>query len=352
AVVLIQSSLLAQIDSVAPESAPALIFTAIPGDRGAAFDEALAAAFARPLHASDYMRAPFATGRLVAVRGVAVDPRRIDPGDRWAWDNDISMSAIGREPANAGVVAGRWWPADYVGAPLVALSAGAAKGMDVKVGDEITVSLLGRRIDARVAALRKIDFAGFGANFPVVIDPAALAGADLSAVAIARATAAEERRATRALGASFPQVNVISVREQLEAARDIFARLTLAIRGAASVATLAGLLVLAGAIAAGARARAREAAVLKVLGADSRQILALYLIEYGAVGAAAGTAGVALGCAAAWPVVTKVFQATWRIDWSGVGALVAGAALVAGSGGLLAAIRALAQRPAPVLRAP
>ena len=74
-------------------------------------------------------------------------------------------------------------------------------------------------------------------------------------------------------------------------------------------------------------------------------------MEYGLVGLIAGVAGVALGYAAAWPVVTQVFRIGWAVDWSGVAALVGGAALVAAGGGLLAAFAALAQRPAPVLRA-
>jgi putative ABC transport system permease protein len=122
------------------------------------------------------------------------------------------------------------------------------------------------------------------------------------------------------------------------------------VRGAAAVAALAGVLVLAGAIAAGARSRAREAALLKVLGAARGQVLAAYAIEYGAVGLIAGTAGVALGAAAAWPVVVKVFQARWSVDWGGVAALVGAAILLAGLGGWLAAARALAKRPAAALR--
>ena len=145
-------------------------------------------------------------------------------------------------------------------------------------------------------------------------------------------------------------MNVISVREQLEAAAGLFQRLTLAVRGAAAVAGLAGLLVLAGAIAAGAPARAKEAATLKVLGAARWQILTAYIIEYGAVGVAAGLAGVALGAAAAWPVVVKVFEASWNVDWAGIAALIAAAAALTGVGGLLAALHALAQRPAPMLR--
>ncbi len=351
AVVLIQSSLLAEVSDVAPRTAPALVFTEIPAAAGAAFDAAVARAFGRPLTADNYLRAPFATGRITRVRDAAVIRSRIDQADRWAYDNDITLSAIGPRPRDAGIVAGRWWPADYAGAPLVALSTDAARGERVKVGDTITVSLLGRDIDARVAVLRKVDLGGFGASFPIVLDPAAIAGADLANVAIAKASRAQERAVMRELGRSFPQVNVISVREQLESAGDLLARLALAVRGAAAVAGLAGLLVLAGAIAAGARARAREAATLKVLGASRRQILALYSLEYGAVGVIAGLAGVALGYAAAWPVVALVFETTWSVDWSGVAALIAGAAGLAGAGGLLAAAGALAQRPAPILRA-
>src|SRR5206468_8844184 len=122
----------------------------------------------------------------------------------------------------------------------------------------------------------------------------ALAGAGLRQVAIAKTDKAGEERVLRRLGTSFPEVDVISVREQLEAATDLFDRLALAVRGAAAVAALAGVLVLAGAIAAGARARTREAATLKVLGASRAQILGAYILEYGAVGVIAGAAGVAL----------------------------------------------------------
>jgi putative ABC transport system permease protein len=72
AVVLIQSSLLAQVSDAAPRTAPSLVFTGLAADRGAAFDAALAAAFGRPLTPATYLRLPFATGRIVAVRGLQI----------------------------------------------------------------------------------------------------------------------------------------------------------------------------------------------------------------------------------------------------------------------------------------
>jgi putative ABC transport system permease protein len=350
-VVLIQSALLNQVSEVAPRTAPALVFTDIPGDRTADFDAAVGRAFGQPLTPKNYLREPFVSGRITKVRGQAVNVARIPKMDRWAYDSDISMSAIGPKPEDPGITDGRWWPANYGGPPLVAMDVDVAKGEQVKVGDEVTISVLGRDIDARVAALRKVEFGGFGASFPLVVTPQAVAGAHLRQVAIAKASKAQEARVVRELGRTFPTVNVISVREQLEAATDLFDRLALAVRGAAAVAALAGLLVLAGAIAARARARTREAATLKVLGASRAQILGAYVLEYGAVGVIAGAAGVALGYAAAWPVVVKVFHAKWSMDWAGVAALVGAAAVVAGLGGLLAAFQALSKRPAPALRA-
>ena len=350
AVVLIQSSLLGEVAVAAPRTAPALVFTDIPADRAQAFDQAVTQAFARPLTRDTYLRAPYVTGRITALRGRPVELAKLPSAERWAFDNDISLSAVAAEPPNAGVTQGRWWPAAYAGPPLLAIDADIAKAAQLKVGDSVTLSVLGRDIDARIAVLRKVDFGAFGASFPLVLTPSSLAGADLHEVAIAKADRAQEARAVRALGASFPEVNVISVREQLEAATELFGRLALAVRGAAAVAALSGLLVLAGAIAARARARVREAAILKVLGASRAQILAAYTLEYGAVGAIAGAAGVALGYAAAWPVVVKVFQAHWSVDWAGVAALLAGAALLAALGGLIAAFQALSKRPAPALR--
>jgi putative ABC transport system permease protein len=349
AVVLIQSSLLNQVRAVAPKTAPAMVFTEIPGDRIAAFDAAVSA-IAGPLTAENYLRAPFVTGRIVRIKGQAFDIKSIADNARWAFDNDVALSAMGAEPAGANIKSGQWWGATYAGEPLVAMEQKVADGAGLKLGDSITLSVLGREIDVRIAVLRQVDWGGFGPTFALIVNPKAVEGAVLRNVAIAKVTKAQDLALTRALGRDFPAVNVISVREQLEAAGDLFDRLALAVRGAAGVAALAGLLVLFGAVAAGARARAKEAAILKVLGASRGQILVAYGVEYGAVGLIAGAAGVALGAAAAWPVVVKVFEAVWTIDWREAATLILVAAGLSAVTGLGAAMVALSRRPAPVLR--
>ena len=253
-------------------------------------------------------------------------------------------------PPTPGIVAGRWWAADYAGPPLIAMGQDPARAANIRIGDTITVNLLGRDVTATVAVIRRVDFGAFGASFPLVLTPGSIAGANPRQVAIAKASRAEEQRVVRALGQDFAEVNVISVRDQLEAATALFDRVALAVRGAAAVALLAALLVLGGAIAARAQERTREAAILKVLGASRLQVLSAYVIEYGLVGLIAGAAGVALGYAAAWPVVVRVFETDWSVDWNGVATLLAAASGIAAIGGLLAAFQALSKRPAPALR--
>ena len=348
-VVLVQSSLIRQVRTVAPNTAPSLVFTQIPDDRAGAFDAELARSLG-PLTPDRYRRAPFATGRITALNGRPVDVKAVKAEGRWAFDRDISLAAIAAAPSDSNVVEGRWWPADYQGPPLVMLDESIAHAAGLKPGDAITLSLLGRDLEARIAGLRHIDFGGFGANFPLVIDPAAIAGAGLRHVAIAKASAEQEHRALDALGRDFPGVNIVSVRETLESAAKLFDQLALAVRGAAGVAGVAGVLVLIGAIAATARARAREAAILKVLGASRGAVLAAYMIEYFSVGAIAGGAGALLGAAAAWPIVALVFKFRWSVDWASLAVVLAAVAGLTAVAGGVAALAALSARPAPTLR--
>ena len=349
AVVLIQSSLLAEVRDVAPNTAPSLVMTQIPSDRTAAFDAKMHQRMG-PLTPDRYRRSPFATGRITGLRGKPVDPKQIDPKARWAFDQDVSLSTLPAAPPDANLVSGHWWPADYAGAPLILIDQDIAAGAHLKVGDSLTLSILGRTLEAKIAGTRKVDWGQFGASFPLILNPSALAGANLREVAIAKTSPSQDEPIIAMLGRDFPGVNIISVREQLQSALKIFDQLAWAVRGAAAVAALSGLLVLIGAITASGQARTKESAILKVLGAARWQILAAFIIEYGAVGVIAGFAGVILGAAAAYPITRFVFQARWSMDWNGVAAILIAAAGIAAMGGLASALAALAKRPAPVLR--
>ena len=75
------------------------------------------------------------------------------------------------------------------------------------------------------------------------------------------------RKILNAVTRAFPAVTSVRVKDALDVVNRIVGQLGTAIRAAASVALIASVLVLAGALAAGNRARIHDAVVLKTLGA-------------------------------------------------------------------------------------
>ena len=348
-ILLIQSSLLAQVSTSAGKTAPSLIFTQVPPENAAAFDATVAAGMG-PLRADRYRRYPFATGRITAIRGVDVSQLKIAPSVKWAFDQDVGLSTLTTAPPEAKLTQGQWWPAGYNGPPRTVIDDEIAEGAGIKVGDTITMSILGRDLEVVVAGTRKIDFGQFGANFLIVLNAYALDGANLREIAIARTSKAQEDAVVTGVSRAFPNVNIVSVREQLDAAADIFAQIGLAIRSAAGVALVASLLVLIGAIAANAQARVREAAILKVLGSTRSFIITTYCAEYGAIGFVAGVTGIGLGLAAAYPIVHFGMHAPFVFDWAAVLEALLGVILTGAMFGGVAALATLSQRPIFALR--
>ncbi|MDE2621239.1 MAG: ABC transporter permease, partial [Sphingomonadales bacterium] len=164
------------------------------------------------------------------------------------------------------------------------------------------------------------------------------------------AGSAEQGALLRELVRRFPASSVIETGPVLRQARELLGQVSLAIGAAASVAVLAGLAVLAGAIMAARQRRLYDSVILRVLGASGGQLLRLQLAEWGLLAALLALVALALGGGIAWGLVVKLFGFDWLPDWPRVlGVLALGLALVLGLalGGSLPLLRA---RPASALR--
>jgi putative ABC transport system permease protein len=155
-----------------------------------------------------------------------------------------------------------------------------------------------------------------------------------------------------ALAVELPNVTPLEVGELARQVEETLDRIGLAIRIVAGVTLLSGALVLAGAVGAARRRHRFQSVMLKVLGARRADVVRTFLVEYAALGLAAAAAGVAIGAAAAWGVVT------WLLDMGFVPAplTIAGVVVLALALGLAAGIaglwRSLGQSAAAVLRSP
>ncbi len=350
-VAVTQANLLRQIQETAPDSLPSVVFTQIPAGVGGAFDDALAAAGVAVADAERYRRAPWLAGRITHLNGAPIVREDVAPSERWVIDGEIGLSFTGAAPPEAEVTEGAWWPDPYSGPPLISIEGDAARGLGAQVGDRLSFLILGRPVEAEIANFRRIDWGGFGANFAVLFAPGALEAARPAEIALARTAPEVEAGLSAALAEPFPDVNIISIGEALAAAAALFAELAVAVNAAASVAIVAGALVMVGAFAAAARRREPEAALLKTLGATRFGVLGLYAAEFAAAGFLAAALGAALGVAGAWPIVTQVFEAQWAFPWAPVAGVTLLAAIAAAAGGASVGWRALSRPPARVLAA-
>lgn len=347
---LIDGNLRRQIGSSLPERAPNFFFVDIqPADV-----DAFSALVAREAPAGTLMKVPMLRGRVVALNGVPAAKAEIRPEGAWVLRGDRGITYSATLPENATLSAGVWWPTDYRGEPLVSLSAREAEDLRLTIGDTVTVNVLGRDITARIASLRQVEWESMGINFVMVFSPDAFAGAPhswLATLTDRSATAADDARLLNAVTRAYPAVTSVHVREALDMVNRLVGQIGTAIRAAAGVALVASVLVLAGALAAGNRARIHDAVVLKTLGARRRTLMAAFALEYMLIGLATALFALLAGGVAAWFVVARIMSLPSHfLPEVAVATLLLSLAVTVGFG-LAGTWRVLGQKAAPVLRA-
>ncbi|SLN12162.1 ABC transporter permease [Oceanibacterium hippocampi] len=346
AVALIEGNLSRQVSERLPEEAPAFFFIDIQPDQIADVETVARAVSG----VEDFQSVPSLRGRLVRIKGQSTAEMTVDPDAAWVLRGDRGLTYAETPPENSQLVAGQWWPADYQGPPLVSMDEEIAAALGLEIGDTVTVNVLGRELTAEIANLRRIEWTTLGINFVMVFNPSALRAAPHSFIATAQAHGEAEAALFREITNRFPNVTVIRMKEALGMVNDLLDNIAAAVRATAAVTLLAGALVLAGAMAAGYRRRVYESVILKVLGAERRQIMRTYLTEYALLGLATAVVAGAIGWAAAYGVVTELMGAEWfALPWTLVGTALIGLAVTVLLG-LAGTWRVLAVRPAPMLR--
>jgi len=294
---------------------------------------------------------PSLRGRIVRLNGVPVEQAPIAPEAQWAVQSDRGLTYAATPPAGTRLVAGDWWPADYAGPPLISFDARIAANMGLGIGDTITVNVLGRDIEARIANLREIDWTSLGINFTFVFAPGTLEAAPHTYIATARAAdAAAEDALERAVTERFANISAIRVKAALATVERTLDSIAVAARATGVVTLLAGGLVLAGALAATHRRRIYDAVVLKVLGGTRRDVIRAFMFEFGLLGLAAALIAVVLGSLGADLVLAHYLRIDFAPRAVPAVATVAGAVLTVMAFGLAATWRILGQKAAPVLR--
>ena len=347
----IQTSLDANIQSRVPQRAPDYFVLDVPRDRAGEFTRTVQ----NEAPGAKVRTVPALRGSILAYgpadRMIRVSSLKEIPENAWPLRGERGLTYSADVPEGNVVTAGQWWSKDHAGEPLVSVDERLAEALDLKIGDQLTIGLLGIERTARISSFRRIDWDSLGFNYVLVFSPNAIADAPHNLAAMIDLPKDTQRGAMlRTLVRSFPSSSVIEVGGVLTQARDLLRQVSLAILAAASVAVLAGIAVLLGAIAAARASRIYDNVILRVLGASRRQLLGLQLAEYALLATVLAGVALLLGTATAWLVVVKLFEFDWLPNWTAVFATLGlGLALVIAFA-LAASLPLLRAKPARALR--
>lgn len=343
---LTDRSISKELLSSLPERAPAFFFIDVPNGELQPFKDGLM----QEPGVTHVNNTPMLRGRVVAVKGVPAEKVKASPESNWALRGDRGITYAATLPEGSRLVEGDWWPADYNGPPLVSLVDEIANGIGVKIGDEITVNVLGRDITAKVANLRSVNWKSLGINFVMVFTPSTLKGAPHNHIVTVEMKGGDEAQLLNTMARAYPSVTAVRVKDAIDMVSGLLDKMLVAIRGANILTLLTGVLVLAGALAAGLSERLYEAVVLKTYGASKRQLIAAFVIEYAGLGLAAALFGLAVGSAASWFLSHFILEIPWSFSGSTAILTALIAMVVTVAGGLAVTWRALSAKPGPLLR--
>lgn len=319
---------------------------------------------ARPLEAFLAPRVPAGGGprllpvlraRVTGVRGREVQLDGVgDVRGRGSLAREYTITYRGTLSPNEQVVEGRFWDPTPSAQPEVSIEQSIRDRFRIQIGDTMRFDVLGRPIEARVTSVREVNWRDVRAGgFMFVFRQGTFEQAPHGFIAPMRGPVDGEARARlqRDLVAAFPNVSVIDLREVLDTARSVLRTITLGVSVVGGLVLATGVLILVGAVAMTKFRRIYEAAILKTLGASTRVVGSLLLIEYGLLGALAGLLGSLGGVGLSYAISRWGIEVPWSMPWREVGAGVVATTLLVAAVGLAASADVLRRKPLATLRA-
>ena len=296
---------------------------------------------------------------VLRARVVSVD------GERVRFDDSAGArrAGLGREytvtyraelEANERVVAGSFWAPGESAIPEVSIEEGLHRERNIQVGDRITFDVLGRPISARVSSVRAVEWDDSrSGGFMFVFRPGSFGGAPHSYIAFLKGPSEPTARAAlqRDIASEYANVSVIDGMAVLRTLRRVLDYVTTAINLVGAIALFSGGLILVGSVAMTKYQRLYESAILKTLGADTRLLATMLVLEYGVLGALAGSVGSLGALGLSWALTRQVFEIAWfpAPMTNMLGVVVT--ALVVGGVGVASSIDVIRRKPLATLRA-
>ncbi len=254
---------------------------------------------------------PIITCRLKEVKGKSIEEIQRDTAriPEWALTREYRVTYRDSLIASEELIKGELQKftkgkADSV---TVTISEGMHEVLKVTVGDSLTFDLQGVPLTVKISGIRKVDWPKDPPNFIFVFPAGVLENAPQIFVAATRVDEpTQASKFQQTLVIAYPNVSLIDLRLILSTVNELFGKIGLVVRFLALFSIITGLVVLASAVINSKFIRMKENVLLRTLGARTRQITLITLIEYAYLGIFSSLTGMILSLGGGW-ILTKFF---------------------------------------------
>ena len=231
---------------------------------------------------------PMVRGRLISINNkIVLSENYFDTRAKRLIEREFNLSWAEEIRSDNKIIAGHWWENGGIGEAVVSIEEGVAKTIGIHLGDVLTYEIAGQILSVTVTSLRKVNWDSFRVNFFVVTPPSILK--QYPATYITSLYLQKEQLAViNKLVKNFPNFLVIDVEAIIAQVQKIMEQVTKAIEFVFLFTLLSGLAVLYAAIVTTHDERVYEAAIFRVLGANRRQLVRVWVIEFAILGGLAG----------------------------------------------------------------
>lgn len=254
---------------------------------------------------------PMIRGRLVRINGQEVHPEDYEElRARRLAAREFNLSFSEHLQSDNHILAGQWWSEYDLARDWFSVEAGIAKSLGLKLGDRITFEVASEPVSGLIASLREVRWESFNVNFFVMSPPGLMVNKPTQWITSFHLP--DDKTGVIAyLAEQFPAVSIIDTRALIEQVRTIMAKGAQAVQVVFGFTLAAGLLVLVAAVQATREQRAKEAAILRTLGASRKRVLSAVAVEFASMGALAGLLGSAGAAGVGWVLAEQVFKLSW-----------------------------------------
>lgn len=258
---------------------------------------------------------PMVRGRLVSINGrpvIAADYEE-ERAQRLV-EREFNLSWMADLPEGNSLTAGKWFAPQDADRPQFSVEQGLADTLRLELNDTLVYEIAGRRLEAKITSLRKLDWDSMRVNFFVVTPPGVLEPFPTSYITSFHLPP-DRAGFVGDLVAAYPNLTVIDVASILRQFRAVMGQLALAVQFIFAFSIVAGLAVLYAALESTHDEREYEVAVLRTLGARNSQLRAALAAEFAVLGAIAGVVAGVGAAIISWLLGRFVFQMPYEPAW-------------------------------------